>query len=61
MKLLDKILGIIDHIVIGVIQLIGLCCIIIGGIFCFGLISILYTFIVVYEFIRKRLNKVKEV
>ena len=60
MKLLDRILDIIEYIVIGVIQLIGLCCITIGGIFCFTLISILFTFIVVYEFIRERLNKYNE-
>ena len=61
MKLLDKILDIINYIVIGVIQLIGLCCITIGGIFCFTLIIILYTIIAVYEFIRERLNKIKKV
>ena len=61
MKLLDKILDTINYIAIGVIQLIGLCCILICGIFCFTLISILYTVIVVYEFIRERLNKIKKV
>ena len=68
MKLLDKILDTINYIAIGVIQLIGLCCILICGIFCFTLISILYTFIsilytiiAVYEFIRERLNKIKKV